>query len=89
MFGTSIVLPMLNASQLCGLLTERQIFHQDRENYSAHLHLQYIVECLGSFPPEFLHGCEDQKRYFDEKGKHTLPTVMTPANVFIQVHFSK
>ncbi|KAM6497257.1 Protein kinase-like domain containing protein [Amanita muscaria] len=36
------------------LLTDHQLFGQDSENYSDDLHLQYIAECLGSFPLEFL-----------------------------------
>ncbi|KAF8344585.1 kinase-like domain-containing protein, partial [Amanita rubescens] len=50
------------------LLTEQQLFYQDANNYSHELHLQYIVECLGPFPPEFLKDCEDRGKYFDEKG---------------------
>lgn len=49
------------------LLTERALFDQDTD-YSHELHLQYIVECLGPFPPESLKDCEDRGKYFDEKG---------------------
>ncbi|KAF9783967.1 kinase-like domain-containing protein [Thelephora terrestris] len=50
------------------LLTERPLFSQDTEDYSHDLHLQYITECLGPFPPEFLQECEDRDKYFDENG---------------------
>ncbi|KAF5358128.1 hypothetical protein D9756_001162 [Leucocoprinus leucothites] len=50
------------------LLTERQLFEQDTENYSNELHLQHIEECLGPFPHEFLQACEDENKYFDENG---------------------
>ncbi|KIL69157.1 hypothetical protein M378DRAFT_184402 [Amanita muscaria Koide BX008] len=50
------------------LLTDHQLFGQDSGNYSDDLHLQYIGECLGSFPLEFLRVCEERNKYFDEKG---------------------
>jgi len=54
------------------LLTERQLFYQKASNYSPKVHLQYIVECLGPFPPEFLKDYEDRGKYFDEKGENNL-----------------
>ena len=79
--GASIALLILKVSQLFELLSERQLFDQVDENYSKELHLQYIVECLGQFPIEFLQACEDRKKYFDIDGERTLPTTMNSANV--------
>lgn len=76
-FGASIALLILKVSQLFELLSERQLFDQATENYSKELHLQYIVECLGQFPLEFLQACEDGKKYFDKEGEHTPPITMT------------
>jgi hypothetical protein len=71
-FDTSIALVILKVSQLFELLSERQLFDQDG-NYSKELHLQYIVECLGQFPLEFLQACEDRKEFFDKEGERTPP----------------
>jgi len=51
------------------LLTENQLFDQDPENYSHDLHLQYIMECLGPFSPEFLRECKDRDKFFDKNGE--------------------
>lgn len=80
--AASVDLLVLNVPQVFELLTERQLFDQDREKYSDDLHLQYITECLGPFPPEFLQACENQTKYFDENGKHTTSTTIALANIF-------
>lgn len=69
---SSICSNFIKVFQLFELLTERQLFDQDTENYSDHLHLQYIVECLGPFPPSFLDECKDRGKYFDEKGTNAF-----------------
>jgi hypothetical protein len=74
-FGASIALLILKVSQLFELLSEHQLFGQIAENYSKELHLQYIVECFGQFPLEFLQACEDRTKYFDTEGEHAPPTV--------------
>ncbi|KAF8346495.1 kinase-like domain-containing protein [Amanita rubescens] len=68
------------------LLTERQLFYQKANNYSHELHLQYIVECLGPFPPEFLKDCEERGKYFDEKGMllHTNKFMPTTLEVILR-----
>ena len=78
-FGASIsvLILVLKVSQLFKLLSERQLFGELAENYSKELHLQYIVECLGQFPLEFLQDCEDRKKYFDKKGERISPAVTT------------
>ena len=83
-FGASIALLILKLSQLFNLLSERQLFGELAENYSKELHLQYIVECLGQFPLEFLQDCEDRKKYFNKEGERTSPAMITSAkkNVF-------
>lgn len=69
-----IALVILKVSQLFELLSESQLFDQDdAENYSKELHLQFIVECLGQFPLEFLQACEDRKKYFDKEGERRYP----------------
>ena len=73
-----ITLPILNVPQLFELLTEHQLFDQDTEGYSHDLHLQYIMECLGPFSPEFLRKCEDRDKYFDKNGEHTSSISVTP-----------
>ena len=78
-FGASTSLLILKVSQLFKLLSDRQLFGDLAENYSKELHLQYIVECLGQFPLDFLQACKDQKRYFDKEGERTSPTMMTSA----------
>ncbi len=80
--ATYIAPLILNASQLFELLTEHQLFDQDTDNYSHELHLQYIVECLGSFPPEFLKDCDDRGKYFDEKGERISSTILHLTDVF-------
>jgi len=68
------------------LLTERQLFYQKANNYSHELHLQYIVECLGPFPPEFLKDCEERGKYFDENGTllHTNKFMPTTLEVILR-----
>jgi len=80
--ATYIAPLILNASQLFELLTEHQLFDQDTDNYSHELHLQYIVESLGSFPPEFLKDCDDRGKYFDEKGERISSTILHLTDVF-------
>ena len=58
-----------NAIQLVHLLSERQICAQEYETYSHELHLQYIYEVFGPFPPDFLKDCDDRDKYFDDNGE--------------------
>ncbi|XP_006463037.1 hypothetical protein AGABI2DRAFT_119847 [Agaricus bisporus var. bisporus H97] len=69
------------------LLTEHHLFGQESE-YSHEAHLQLIEEYLGPFPPEFLNECEDQGKYFDDKGSllHTDGNLQpTPFENFFRI----
>jgi hypothetical protein len=54
--------------QVFELVTDFHLFGQPSP-YSASVHLQNMVEYLGSFPPRFLEGCSRRAEYFNEDGQ--------------------
>ena len=57
--------------QVFKLVTNFHLFGQPGP-YSACVHLQSMVEYLGSFPPQFLEGCSLRAKYFNEDGQYQL-----------------
>jgi len=49
--------------------------------YSATVHLQNMVEYLGSFPPRFLEACSRRAEYFDGDGSLLRVTDFMPTNL--------
>lgn len=63
-----ILLFLITLSQVFELVTDFHLFGQ-LGPYSADVHLQNIVEYLGSFPPQFLEACSRRAEYFNENGQ--------------------
>lgn len=55
--------------QVFELVTNFHLFGQPVP-YSASVHLQNMVEYLGSFPPQFLEACSRRAEYFNEDGQY-------------------
>ena len=55
--------------QVFELVTNFHLFGQPGP-YSASVHLQSMVEYLGSFPPRFLEACSRRDEYFNENGQY-------------------
>jgi hypothetical protein len=55
--------------QVFELVTNFHLFGQPGA-YSTSVHLQNMVEYLGSFPPWFLQACSRRAEYFNEDGQY-------------------
>jgi len=62
------------------LVTNFHLFGQPGA-YSASVHLQSMVEYLGSFPPRFLQACSRWAEYFNEDGSLLQVTDFMPTNL--------